>query len=151
MLKPSGALAVFSYIPLEIRFTGSRAASEVLQRRGKGGWLWVAAPMRVAGVWTCSCCGPPAGVVLCTRSAHHIHCKVTLLTHYSCRCGCSPVPIVVAASCLRCLLDSNPFFDPRRQRFVLHLFKGGRGATILLRQRAATGPGPSVPADELLA
>lgn len=32
VLKPSGALAVFSYIPLEIHFTSSRAASEVLQK-----------------------------------------------------------------------------------------------------------------------
>ncbi|PRW58426.1 Nudix hydrolase chloroplastic [Chlorella sorokiniana] len=55
VLKPTGALAVFSYIPLEIHFPGNQAASEVLQK---------------------------------------------------------------------CLLDSNPFFDPRRQRFVLHLFEG---------------------------
>ncbi|KAI7840060.1 hypothetical protein COHA_006191 [Chlorella ohadii] len=54
-LKPTGALAVFSYIPLQIHFPGNKAASEVLQK---------------------------------------------------------------------CLLDSNPFFDQRRQRFVLQLFKG---------------------------
>lgn len=55
ILKPSGALAVFSYIPLGIAFPGSAAATELL------------------------------------RAA---------------------------------LLDSNPHFHPRRQRFVLHLFEG---------------------------
>lgn len=58
ILKLSGALAVFSYIPLEIRFDGNAAASEVLKAA---------------------------------------------------------------------LLESNPFFHPHRQRFVLHLFEGAGG------------------------
>jgi len=40
--------------------------------------------------------------------------------------GCYAVPAA------RCLLDSNPFFDPRRQRFVLQLFKGGESCGGLL-------------------
>lgn len=59
-----------------------------------------------------------------TSTARPLCTGATLL--YFQHCGCSHSVFVLTASRLRAVLDSNPFFDPRRQRFVLQLFKGGR-------------------------
>lgn len=88
VLKPTGALAVFSYIPLQIHFPGSAAASEVLQRRVCGllrlrGFDSSRLQAGIIRAWRWRTTGGDSHVAasaashLCDSCAHHIHASLS--------------------------------------------------------------------------